>query len=55
MHFICHLAALGLLALSLALDSTALAHLGAVAGLAGAIAFAGFCRHLVGRLRRSAP
>jgi hypothetical protein len=54
-HFFCHGGAFLLLALALALDIAALARLGAVAGLAGAVAFAGFCWHLVRRLPRTAP
>ena len=54
-HFSCHLAAFVLLALALAFDSTALARLGALVGLAGALGFAGFCWNLVRRLRRAAP
>jgi hypothetical protein len=53
-HFFCHVGAFLLLALALALDIAALARLGAVAGLAGAVAFAGFCWHLVRRLPRTA-
>lgn len=54
-HFACHLAAFALLALGVALDSAVVARLGALAGLAGALAFAGFCLQLVRRLRRAAP
>jgi hypothetical protein len=54
-HFACHLAAFALLALGVATDSALVARLGALAGLAGALAFAGFCLQLVRRLRRAAP
>ena len=54
-HFACHLAAFALLALGVAMDSALVARLGALAGLAGALAFAGFCLQLVRRLRRAAP
>jgi hypothetical protein len=55
LHFRCQLAALVLLACALAFDSALVARLGAATGLAGALAFGGFCLHLVRRLRGTAP
>ena len=52
-HFVCHLAALGLLALAVATDSERVASAGALVGSAGAAAFAGF--FLIVLRRMSAP
>jgi hypothetical protein len=41
-HFVCHLAALGLLALAVAIDSERVASVGALVGSVGAAAFGGF-------------
>ncbi|WBY03227.1 hypothetical protein PE066_06750 [Ramlibacter tataouinensis] len=50
-HFACHAAAFGLLALAVLLQAPLLARLAAVVGLAGAGAFAAFHVHLLRRLR----
>ena len=52
-HFVCHLAALGLLALAVAIDSERVASAGALVGGVGAAAFAGF--FLIVLKRMSAP
>jgi hypothetical protein len=52
-HFFCHLAALGLLALAVAIDSEEVASAGALVGGVGAAAFAGF--FLIVLKRMSAP
>jgi hypothetical protein len=52
-HFVCHLAALGLLALAVAIDSERVASVGALVGSVGAAAFAGF--FLIVLKRMSAP
>src|SRR6202158_594122 len=52
-HFVCHLAALGLLAWAVATDSERVASAGALVGSAGAAAFAGF--FLIVLRRMSAP
>ncbi len=49
-HFACHVAALVLLGLAVLVQSPLLARLGALAGLAGACAFAAFHVHLLRRL-----
>lgn len=51
-HFWCHLGALTLLALAIVLDSAWIAAAGALAGSAGAIAFATFYLILIDRMRR---
>jgi hypothetical protein len=51
-HFWCHLGALTLLALAIVLDSAWIAAAGALAGSAGAIAFATFFLILIDRMRR---
>lgn len=53
-HFACHLAALGLLAAAIGMDSVALAALAAAVGAAGAVAFAVFFVVLVRRMRGAA-
>jgi hypothetical protein len=52
-HFVCHLAALGLLALAVAIDSERVASVGALVGSVGAAAFGGF--FLIVLKRMSAP
>jgi hypothetical protein len=52
-HFVCHLAALGLLALAVVIDSERVASAAALVGSAGAAAFAGF--FLIVLKRMSAP
>jgi hypothetical protein len=52
-HFVCHLAALGLLALAVAIDSERAASVGALVGSVGAAAFGGF--FLIVLKRMSAP
>jgi hypothetical protein len=52
-HFVCHLAALGLLALAVVIDSERVASAAALVGSAGAAAFAGF--FLIVLRRMSAP
>jgi hypothetical protein len=52
-HFVCHLAALGLLALAVAIDSEQVAAAAALVGCVGAAAFAGF--FLIVLKRMSAP
>lgn len=51
-HFWCHLGALTLLSLAIVLDSAWIAAAGALAGSAGAIAFATFYLILIDRMRR---
>jgi hypothetical protein len=51
LHCNCHLAALAGIALALVADSTLLARAAALAGLAGALAFAAFHLHLLRKLR----
>lgn len=54
-HLVCHFCALGLLAVALASGSTWAARLAALAGLAGACAYALFCVHVLRRLRAALP
>lgn len=51
-HFWCHLGALTLLALAIVLDNAWIAAAGALAGSAGAVAFAAFYLILIDRMRR---
>jgi hypothetical protein len=52
-HFACHLVALGLLAGAVLLESALLARIGALVGLAGAVAFGAFFLVAVRRMARS--